>query len=74
MIMDFYSSTDAKREFGDILIKSQRNPIDITRNGKHVAVILSEQDYIALKALADKASQLGLGNDVLENSIKHAKD
>lgn len=54
--MDFYSSTDAKREFGEILVKSQREPIGINRNGKPIAVIMSEKDYLEMKSLAEQAT------------------
>lgn len=54
--MDFYSSTDAKREFGEILTKSQREPLGITRNGKPIAVVMPERDYLELKLLASRAS------------------
>ena len=37
--METYSSTDAKREFGEVLTKSQRGPVSVTRNGKPIAVI-----------------------------------
>lgn len=54
--MDYCSSTDAKREFGELLVKSQREPIGITRNGKPIAVVMSEKDYLELKSLASKVS------------------
>ncbi len=54
--MDVYSSTDAKREFGEILLKSQREPIGVTRNGKPVAVVLSDKDYQKLKLQALRAA------------------
>ena len=47
--MEIYSASDAKREFGELLIKSQRTPVHVTRNGKPIAVVLSETDYQALK-------------------------
>lgn len=47
--MEIYSASDAKREFGELLIKSQRSPVHVTRNGKPIAVVLSETDYQALK-------------------------
>ena len=40
--MDTYSSTDAKREFGAVLIKSQREPVGITRNNKLIKNITRE--------------------------------
>ena len=54
--MDTYSSTDAKREFGAVLIKSQREPVGITRNNKPIAVVVSEQDYQQLKLQALRAA------------------
>ena len=54
--MDTYSFTDAKREFGEVLMKSQRAPVSVTRNGKPIAVVMSETDYRALKLQALRAS------------------
>lgn len=54
--MDTYTSTDAKREFGEILLKSQKSPISVTRNGKPVAVVISENEYQALKLQALRAA------------------
>ena len=47
--MQTYTSTDAKREFGEVLLKSQQAPIGVTRNGKSVAVIVSDTEYQNLK-------------------------
>ena len=54
--MEIYSSTDAKREFGEVLTKSQRSPIGVTRNGKPIAVVLSDADYQALRRQALRAA------------------
>lgn len=54
--MDMYSATDAKREFGDMLLKAQKSPVGVTRNGKPIAVIISESDYRALKLQALRAA------------------
>ena len=54
--MDTYSSTDAKREFGEVLIKSQRGPVSVTRNGKPIAVVLSDVEYRELKLQAVRAA------------------
>jgi len=47
--MQTYTSSDAKREFGEVLIKSQQSPISVTRNGKAIAVIISDVEYQALQ-------------------------
>ena len=47
--MNTVSSTQAKQEFGEMLMRSQIAPISVTRNGKPVAVIISETEYRELK-------------------------
>ncbi len=54
--MDVFSATDAKREFGEMLLKAQKAPVGVTRNGKPIAVIISETDYKALKLQALRAA------------------
>ena len=54
--MDTYSSTDAQRIFGEVLMRSQREPISITKNNKPVAVVVSEDDYQQLKLQALRAA------------------
>jgi prevent-host-death family protein len=49
--MENVTASDAKREFGDILLKAQKAPIGISKNGKPVAVVVSAQDYAELEAL-----------------------
>lgn len=73
--MDTYSSTDAKREFGDVLLKVQRAPVCVTRNGKPVAVVVSETDYQQLKLQALRAALLagersGFGGELNMDEIK----
>lgn len=54
--MDTYSSTDAQRVFGEVLLKSQKSPVSVTRNGKPIAVIVSETEYRQLKLQALRAA------------------
>ena len=49
--METLTSNQAKTQFGDLLLKVQRNPVEISRNGKPVAVMLSIEDYNVLEAL-----------------------
>ena len=39
--MDALSANEAKTQFGDMLLKAQRAPVEINRNGNPVAVFLS---------------------------------
>lgn len=45
------SANDAKTQFGDMLMKVQRAPIQINKNGKPVAVVLSVDEYQSIETL-----------------------
>jgi prevent-host-death family protein len=49
--MDTLSANEAKTHFGDMLLKAQRSPIQINKNGKPVAVVISAEDYESIEAL-----------------------
>jgi len=49
--MESLSANEAKTHFGDLLLKVQRQPVQIKRNGKAVAVVLSVDDYMILESL-----------------------
>jgi len=71
--MEALTANEAKTQFGDMLIRAQRSPIQINKNGKPVAVVISidEYEYIEtlkldfLKSRADKAKiDIAKGNVV----------
>jgi len=43
--MEMVTASDAKREFGDLLLKAQKSPVAINKNGKSIAVIVSAEEY-----------------------------
>jgi prevent-host-death family protein len=49
--MDALSANEAKTHFGDMLLKAQRAPIQINKNGKPVAVVISAEEYESIEAL-----------------------
>lgn len=49
--MDSLSANEAKTHFGDMLLKAQRQPLQISKNGKPVAVVLSMDEYEQFEAL-----------------------
>jgi prevent-host-death family protein len=49
--MEALSANEAKTHFGDMLLKAQRAPIQINKNGKPVAVIISIEEYQSVEAL-----------------------
>ena len=52
--MSVLSASDAKREFGDVLLKAQKAPVRINKNGKPVAVVVSADEYELLEACREK--------------------
>ena len=54
IIMEQLNATDAKREFGDLLIKAQIEPVSIIKNGKPIAVLVSDKEFHELEAFRSK--------------------
>ena len=52
--MEVLNASDAKREFGEMLIKAQRGPVRINKNGKPIAVMVSAAEYEQLEALKEQ--------------------
>lgn len=63
--MKALSANEAKTQFGNLLLNAQREPVQINKNGKPVAVMMSMDDYHDLELLklsmlqnrAEKAKQ-----------------
>jgi prevent-host-death family protein len=51
MTMDALSANEAKTHFGDMLLRAQRSPVQINKNGKPVAVVISAEEYESIEAL-----------------------
>jgi len=49
--MKTINATEAKREFGDMLLKVQSAPVSINKNGKLIAVLVSAEEYEQLELL-----------------------
>ena len=49
--METLTANEAKTHFGDLLLKAQRAPVHINKNGKPVAVVISAEEYAAIEAL-----------------------
>ncbi len=56
--MQAMTANEAKTQFGEILLKAQRSPVQINKHGKPVAVMLSIQDYENLEELKLKWLQM----------------
>ena len=60
--MQAMSANEAKTQFGNMLLKAQRAPIQINKNGKPVAIVISVDEYksiesLKLRLLQSRASQ-----------------
>lgn len=53
--MEVLNASDAKREFGELILKAQNAPVGINKNGKPVAVVVSAKEYEQLKILQQQA-------------------
>jgi prevent-host-death family protein len=49
--MQSLTANTAKTKFGDLLMKVQREPVQICKNGSPVAVVMSCEEYAQLEAL-----------------------
>jgi prevent-host-death family protein len=49
------TSVEAQNRFGELLDAAQREPVTITRRGRPVAFVISQQDYEALTRGREKA-------------------
>jgi antitoxin Phd len=52
-----YTSADAQNRFGEVLDKSQREPVQVTRRGRPVAFIVSADDMAAWQSLAQRRAE-----------------
>ncbi|MUJ28919.1 type II toxin-antitoxin system prevent-host-death family antitoxin [Aliivibrio fischeri] len=45
------TANDAKRNFGELLLNAQREPIKISKNSKDAVVVMSIKDYEELESM-----------------------
>ena len=50
--METLTANKAKTHFGEMLMKVQREPINVTKNGKPVAIVIATEEYQHLKLQA----------------------
>ncbi|QQV75203.1 hypothetical protein H6P87_00751 [Rickettsia tillamookensis] len=62
--MEQLNATEAKREFGELLIKAQTEPISIIKNGKPVAVIISNKEFQELEAFKEQILKMALAEGI----------
>lgn len=75
--METLNASDAKREFGEMLMKAQREPIGINKNGKPIAVLVSAVEYREIERMKEQylksTIQEGLA-DLEAGNVQSCKD
>ena len=75
--MEILSASDAKREFGEVLLKAQHGPVGINKNGKPVAVMVSAAEYAELDSLRTTLLQQEIDKgleDIQAGRVKDGKE
>lgn len=49
--MHTLTANDAKRNFGELLLSAQREPVKITKNSKDTVVVMSIRDFEELETM-----------------------
>ena len=49
--MQTLTANDAKRNFGELLMSAQREPVKISKNSKDAVVVMSVKDFEELEAM-----------------------
>jgi len=49
--MHTLTANDAKRNFGELLLSAQREPVMISKNNKNAVVVMSIKDFEELEAM-----------------------
>ncbi|MCP3128833.1 type II toxin-antitoxin system Phd/YefM family antitoxin [Shewanella sp. KJ2020] len=63
--MQTLTANDAKRNFGELLLNAQREPIKISKNSKDAVVVMSIHDFEQLEAMK---------SDYLKHCFNSAKE
>ncbi len=72
--MNILSANEAKTHFGDLLLKAQRAPVQISKNGKPVAVVISADEYESIEALKLRLLQSKASQAMTDIAMGHLVD
>ena len=79
--MKTYTANEAKTRFGEFIDQAQREPVGVTRHDRVVGVMVSLQDYAAMRAFyadrlrqtmdktADRAARASLTDAMLDSLL-----
>lgn len=72
--MDTLTANEAKTQFGDLLLRAQRAPVQINKNGKPVAVVLSKEEYDDIEKLKLQLLQARAGQAITDINAANTVD
>lgn len=72
--METLTASDAKREFGELLLKSQQGPVHINKNGKPVAVMVSATAYAEFEAMKRQLLQQEIDKGIADIKAGRVED
>ena len=64
--METISASDAKREFGEVILKAQKGPVGINKNGKPVAVMVSASAFADFQAMQRQTLQQAIDEGIAD--------
>lgn len=64
--METISASDAKREFGEMILKAQKGSIGINKNGRPVAVMVSASAFEEFQAMRRQVLQQAIDEGIAD--------
>jgi prevent-host-death family protein len=74
VLMMQVAATEAKREFGDLLLKAQTEPVRILRNGKPVVAVISNDEYESYKAFKTRQLKQAIAEGLEDFAVDRVHD
>lgn len=72
--METLNASDAKREFGEVILKAQQGPVGINKNGKPVAVMVSANTYAEIERMSEKFLQMAIDHGLEDVAAGRVSD
>lgn len=72
--METISASDAKREFGEMILKAQKGPVGINKNGKPVAVMVSASAFEDYQAAQRETFQRAIDDGIADIKASRVVD
>jgi prevent-host-death family protein len=63
--MEIFTANEAQNSFGEVILKSQREPVQVTKSGKPIVMVVSMEEYNASEEL-----KLRYVREHIEESLK----